>query len=345
MYFLSTDKTPAATVNLNGHDLLFFSGFAYLGLHMHPVFKEIVKEGIDRYGTVFMSSRVANVQLSLFDKLEEKLAGDLHQPAAVTFSSGYMASQATIHYAADKGELLYAPDTHPSLWYGQPQIPALSWREWADQTIEKVNASPDHTFVIVAAGVNPLTSTVNDFSWLTATSRRVLVVIDNSHGIGTGRIDVFPDHDQLDYLICASLAKAYSLQGGFIAGGADHIREIRKQPIFTAGTSIMPANAYAFLQSATLHEEQKILLHQRIAHFRILSGDLPGIHNPFLLPVFVLQNSAGVETYLSDHGVIISSFAYPSPDSAPINRIVVSAHHTNEQLEVLYKLLKNRTVQ
>lgn len=349
MQTLRTDITPGNTVDINGKEHLFFSGFSYLGLHTHPLFKEALKAGIDRYGTIFISSRIANVQLSLYDELEHALATALHQQAAATFSSGYMASQAAVQYAATQGTLLYAPSAHPALWVGKPVIPDTTWHDWATQTIALINSHPDDTFVIVADGVNPLTSTINDFSWLTQLKRKALVLIDDSHGIGilgptgNGITHTLPPHQ--DYLLAASLAKAYSVQGSVVAGRGAHIAAIKKLPLFTAGTPLMPANAYAFLQSLSLHDTQRALLHKQIAYFKIITGDIPNIHNPFLLPMFILQQSAGIETQLLEHDIIISSFRYPSPDSPPINRIVVSAHHTSHQLDILHKLLKNNTAQ
>jgi 7-keto-8-aminopelargonate synthetase-like enzyme len=228
-------------------------------------------------------------------------------------------------------------------------LPDLTWHNWATQTIEQINSHKDDTFVIVADGVNPLTSTINDFSWLTQLKRKALVLIDDSHGIGilgpTGNGIVHTLAPQQDYLLAASLTKAYSIQGGVVTGRGAHIAAIKKLPLFTAGTPLMPANAYAFLQSLSLHDTQRALLHQQIAHFKIITADISNIHNPFLLPMFVLQQSAGIETYLLEHDIIISSFGYPSPDSPPINRIIISALHSPHQLDILHKLLKNNTAQ
>ena len=348
MQSLNTHTTPTTSVNINGKELLFFSGFAYLGLHAHDVFKEALKEGIDKYGTIFISSRIANVRLSLYDELEHILAISHQQPAAVSFSSGYMASQAAIQYAKDQGEIIYAPNTHPALQTGNPIIPAMKWRDWADQTIERINTG-HNKFVIVADSVNPLTSTINDFSWLTQIKKEVLILIDDSHGIGilgpagNGIIHTLPQQPHLDYLISASLAKAYSIQGGVITGSGTHINRIKKQPVFTAGTPMMPANAYAFLQSTALHAAQRALLHLQIAHFRIITKDIKTIHNPYLLPIFLLNSPE--EQYLLDNGVVISSFGYPHPDSPPINRIIITAQHTTTQLNLLHELLKNNIAQ
>lgn len=324
--------TPTTTVNIDGKELLFFSGFAYLGLHAHPVFKEALKEGIDQYGTIFISSRIANVKLRLFDELEHTLKNK-HE-AAVTFSSGYMASQAASEYAKSQGELLYAPNTHPSLHQNQP-VPKIPWQDWAAQTIHTINNS-NKNYVIIADSVNPLTSTINDFSWLTQITKPAMILIDHSHGIGIIEEPIIPP--QLDGLISASLAKAYSTQGGVIRGRQTHIDNIKKLPLFTAGTPMMPANAYAFLKSGPLHKIQRTLLHQKIAYFKSITD----LHNPFSLPIFLLKDGA---RYLLDNGVVISSFGYPHPDSPLINRIIVTAEHTIAQLDQLNKLLKNNTAQ
>ena len=327
---MHTDITPTTTVNINGKERLFFSGFSYLGLHAHPDFKEALKEGIDKYGTIFISSRIANVKLTLFDELEHTLKGN--QEAALTFSSGYMAAQAASQYAGNQGMLLYAPNAHPSLQQ-HFNIPNLPWEDWARRTIRTIN-NIHQKYVIVADSVNPLTSTINDFSWLSQIHRDVLILIDDSHGIGITALN-YPQQPNLDYLITASLAKAYSTQGGVITGRSAHIDEIKKQPIFTASTPMMPANIYAFLKSAHLHQTQKALLQQNIAYLKSITD----LHNPYSLPIFLLKDD------LPDDEVVISSFGYPHPDSPRINRIIVTAAHSTTQLDRLNELLKNNTAQ
>lgn len=342
--YLRTDSTPDRLTHVSGKEYLFFSGFSYLGLHAHPQYKEALRNGIDLYGTVFVSSRIANLRLDLYEELDDTLADMLRQPAAATFSSGYLASQAAIQYAATQGELLYAPSTHPSLRLGKAVLPGLSWKEWVAATIAKVNAWPDNTFVIVADGVNPLTSTIHDFNWLQEINKEVMVVIDDSHGFGvignegSGIVHSLPRHPPLRYLLAASLAKAFSIQGGVVAGRLEDIIAIKKTPAFTAGTSLIPASAWAFLQSKALFGQQRQQLHQRIAEFSALTKQLPQLYNPFQLPVFLLN--AGIEKELESKGTIISSFGYPNPDSPPINRIVITALHQTPELEKLQQQLE-----
>jgi len=342
--YLHTNSTPDKVTHISGKEYLFFSGFSYLGLHAHPHYKEALRNGIDLYGTVFVSSRIANLRLDLYEELDDTLADMLKQPAAASFSSGYLASQAAVHYAATQGELCYSPTTHPSLRLGKAIIPNLTWEEWTAQTIEKVNAWPDRTFVIVADSVNPLTSTINDFNWLNEINKEVMVVIDDSHGFGVlgpngnGIVHVLPQHPPLRYLLSASLAKAFSIQGGVVSGRLEDIIAIKKTPAFTAGTSLMPASAWAFLQSKKLHHHQRKLMQQSIAEFAAMTADMPQLHNPFQLPIFLVK--ARIEKELEHKGTIISSFGYPDPDSPPINRIVVTALHQKPQLETLQQQLK-----
>jgi 8-amino-7-oxononanoate synthase len=389
MQLLYTDRTPTGRVFTGEKELLFFSGFSYLGLHALPAFKELLKAGIDQYGSVFISSRIANVRLRLYEELEEALAGLLQQEAAATFSSGYLASQAAAQYAASCGQLLYVPGAHPSLYTsaqaqdaasrgqllhapgahpsshtstpaqdatsreqhmhapGTPAIPTADWQSWTAQTIQQVNAHPDHTFVIVADSVQPLTSTINDFSWLQQLQRQVLVLIDDSHGIGVlgpagnGIIHTLPHHPTVRYLISASTAKAYSAAGGVVAGSEKDIAALKKLPFFTGATPMMPANAWAFLQSFSLHTVQRNILRKRITDFVRLTQGHDYISNPAGLPIFLIRDHPDMATRLQEKDVIISSFSYPYPDSPLIQRIIISASHSDDDLHILHSLLTN----
>ncbi|NSL87801.1 aminotransferase class I/II-fold pyridoxal phosphate-dependent enzyme [Chitinophaga solisilvae] len=344
---LHTDLTPGRTVIIEGRSCLFFSGFSYLGLHQHPDFKAVLTAGIEQYGTLFPSSRAGNVRLSLFAEAEHSLSTLLQQQAAVVFSSGYMAAQAAVHYAATRGELCYAPGAHPSLWHHTPQLPDISYHEWTDATISKVNSAPDNTYVIVADAVNPLTSTINSFDWLRQLERRTLVLIDDSHGIGIlgpqgqGIIHFLPGTDHLHYLITASMAKAFSLEAGVVAGNAADIAALKRSSFFTGSTPMMPANAYAWLHAQPLIQQLRRQLQQNIAFFLHLTADTP-VHNPHALPIFVLpqnESQPPLAAYLAERDVIISSFPYPFPHSSPVNRAIISALHVQKDMITLQHFL------
>lgn len=342
---LYTDHTPGRTVMMEDRSYLFFSGFAYLGLHQQPAFKTLLIQGIEKYGTVFPSSRAGNLRLSIYEEIEHALCTLLHQQAATVFSSGYLASQTAVQYAASCGQLLYAPDAHPALWHQQPQLPQMNREAWITRTIEKVNTHPDNTFVIVTDTVNPLTATIHPFHWLEQLTHKVLVVADDSHGIGIlgpdgqGCIHFLPQLPQVRYLLSASLAKAYSVQGGVVAGHAADIMALKKSPIFSGSTPMMPANIHTWLQAGELISKMRRSLQQNIAYLLHLSAG-SAIHNPHGLPMFILPAGEAIVHYLLDRDVIISSFPYPQPHSQPVNRAVISALHLQEDIATLHRFIQ-----
>lgn len=341
-----TDHTPGRTVLTDNREHLFFSGFAYLGMHVSPDFTAKVAEGLALYGSVFPSSRIANLRLSLYEEVEHAFSTLLRQQAAACFSSGYLAGQAAIQYGYTKGEILYAPNTHPALQLPGAKVPRGDWAQWLRDTVQRINLGKDHTYVVAADGVNPLTATINDFSPLQEVTRKTLVIIDDSHGIGitgpdgAGSIAHLPQNPHVHYLLSASTGKAFSVEGGVTAGKAADIAALKRMPAFTASTPMMPAPAYAFIhsQDAVAVAQQK--LEQNILHFRELTTDLREVEQFSALPMFVLKGAQEVYDHLLLHEVLISSFRYPFPDSPRLNRAVISALHLREDLEKLAGLLQ-----
>ncbi|NIG53978.1 aminotransferase class I/II-fold pyridoxal phosphate-dependent enzyme [Chitinophaga sp. Cy-1792] len=344
---LHTSHTPGRTVLMDNRECLFFSGFSYLGLHQHPAFKAYMAEGIEKYGTLFPSSRVSNLRLSLYEEIEHALATQLQQQSAVVFSSGYLSGQAAIHYATTCGELLYAPGTHPALWHHTPALPAASRTAWEQETITRVNDHPDNTYVIVSDTMNPITATVYNFDWLTQLKHKVLVLLDDSHGIGIlgpqgkGSIHQQPHGANIRYLVTASLAKAYSVEGGVVAGTAADVAAMKRTPYFTGSTPMMPASAHAWLQAAALISEQQHLLKKNTETATHYLKDIPHTHHPelaiFIFPQY--DNRQSLATYLADKDLIISSFPYPLPHHAPVHRAIISALHQQQDIATLYQFL------
>lgn len=352
-----TDITPGRTAQVEGRSCLFFSGFSYLGMHASHTFRDLLAVGNGRFGSVYPSSRISNLQLRLYEELEHALATMLHQQSAVCFSSGYLAAQAAVTYAAGKGELCYAPGAHPAVRYAGAQIPTGTVQDWLSEITETVNQGDDHRYVLVCDTVNPLTATIHDFSPLQNIRKKVLVLLDDSHGIGVlgetgeGIVQALPANPALHYLITASLAKAFSLEGGLVAGHAADVAAIRKLPLFTASTPMIPANAYTFLHARDAFVTAKRVLQQRIQAFENLTAGIPALHHPHPLPVFAIREAghhSGKEeqitqlhahqdlyAYLLALDTLISSFSYPDPQGPRINRIVLSALHTPADLEIL----------
>jgi 8-amino-7-oxononanoate synthase len=319
-------QTPGRAALVDGQELLFFSGYSYLGMSHVPEFVELVKRGIDKYGWLFPSSRISNTQLHLFSDFESKLSEISGMEETVCFSSGFLAGRAVADLYKDK-PYSCAPGTHPAICLGKST--EYSFNEWK----EKAVPFP----VIYLDSVNPITAEVNDISFLNDRSNDTICIIDDSHGAGLlnngkGIGASLTVKKNIGYVITYSLSKAYNLVGGAVSCSKEIAAELRASPFYTASTSISPAFAYAFLNGQELYQQQREKLEYNIQLFRNLTGDQYKSHPQ--LPIFILPGDL-TESKLAKAGIIISSFAYPDPYGENINRVVLSALHTKDDLERL----------
>ncbi len=93
----------------------------------------------------------------------------------------------------------------------------------------------------------------------------------------------------------------------------------------------MPALAYAFIEGQAIYKQQLQKLQQNISDFICIAQEIGGITFYPHLPVFVLKRAWDQKRFDPYH-IIISSFAYPIQSSGKINRIVINALHTKQDL-------------
>lgn len=326
--------TPGRTAIIDGKEYLFFSGYAYLGMQHVPGFAELVKEGMDKYGWLFPSSRISNTQLDLFEAFEARLSEITGMEASVCFSSGFMAGRAVMEIFKEQN-ITAAPGTHPAISTEKTEYGSIGdWKENIG------NAS-----VICLDSVNPLTAQINDLAFLQQTKQGITCIIDDSHGAGlinngAGVAASLVKKDTINYIISFSLSKSYGLPGGAVCCSKSMAAQLRSTSQYTASTSIAPTFAYTFLNAQELYTQQRKKLQQNIALFNQLT------QNRFVsdpqLPVFILPATI-TEQQLEKENIIISSFAYPDPAGKKINRVVLNALHREEDLEYLAERLNKHT--
>lgn len=362
-------EAPGRTITQDGKTALFFSGYSYLGMSHVPTFTDLLKEGIDRYGALFPSSRASNTPLPLYANLEHYLSLLTGQADTVTYASGFMACQALGHLLRDFGQVLVAPGTHPATGLvdttgagrtgasGQGEQnerdrannpadaagPTWAFDAWTTHVLDYTRTSSHDHFILVTDSVSPLTGAIHDYMWLQDLPRHkhFTVVIDDSHGIGwmgehgEGIASALMHLPHVEYLLVYSLAKALHVQGGAVSCPAVWADRLRRGAHFTAGTAMAPAFAHTLLHAGTLYEVQRARLEANIPAFarraqnRVITTGTP------IFPC----TRPGTAGALAEKGIIISAFAYPNPDSPPIERIVLSALHEEEDLKKLAEAL------
>ncbi len=335
---LYLDAMPGRTARVGGREFLFFSGYNYLGINNHREFNALLQEGVRRYGWLFPSSRISNTRLHLYDECEAMLAKATGCEASVLLPTGFTAGRVATSLPQDINN---SPASHPAILRHKSGLPDIA--AWEQQVLNNADEAVQ-PLVIAGDSANPLTATIYDFSFLERAQRPLTLIVDDSHGVGLMGDDGFgtstavPKQSGLEYIFTYSLSKALGISGGAISCSAERAAYYKSLPAYTGSTPISPAQVFAFMHGQHIYAEQREKLRQNIARFAECIRQLSGIHYTPDFPVFVLPSQVN-EKPLHEEGFIISSFAYPTPSSPKLNRIVINAGHTPDDLDRLAEVL------
>lgn len=341
------DQGPNRTIEHNGRTYLFFSGTSYLGIPQHPQMRALLAEGVARYGLHFGSSRNGNLQLTIYEQAEEKLALWTGAAKALTVSSGMVAGQLVVDWVAKQlptdAVVLQTVGAHPALWH--PLLKPRTVPFTPDGLAAALDPADQRPLCVLTNSVDALRGEYHDFSWLTkARQRSVLLVVDDSHGIGIlhGRRGIYPELAELvekkllnvTFVVTASLAKAMGLPGGVVLGSSVFLERLRQTAYFGACSPMPPAYAYAFTHAGPLYKEARARLDRNVA-----------LAESLLMPTGLFTHDAGYPVFYTDHnelypallkeGIFIYSFAYPTPADKPNTRLIISAYHEENDIRQL----------
>ena len=352
--FHTISQLPNRTIEIDGQQFLYFSGTAYLGLAQNPAFQKAIREAQGVYGSVYGSSRNGNVQLEVYEKAESRLASWTGAEAALTLSSGMLAGQAVVRQLMlEDYEFIYSPDAHPAVWH----LPQVNFAESFEAIITQINHLPNSSKIaIVTNSVDALRGKIHDFDWVKQLpeNQDITLVIDDSHGLGiigqdcSGIFKNIPQKPNVRLIITASLGKAMSLPGGVIFSDSQTIQNIRNSAFFGGCSPIAPDHLHAFLQTEELYKiAQKRLKTNTLAFSKkVQSLNIFKYTSDF--PVFYTDHDELYDFLLSKN-ILIYSFAYPKPTDKANTRIVISAWHSTEDIEILAEAcqafyVKNKTL-
>lgn len=338
---MQLQKTPNTVVKIKDKDYLFFSGTSYLGIPMLPNFQKIVFQSIQQWGTCYGSSRNANIKLDVYKKGEQFFSNFLKTEDAVTVSSGTIAGQLALKSLHQKVDaFFYMPKTHPAI------LPKKAMPVFIDSAINSTLQNiKNNTICILADAIATLETTPFSFDFLNSidSSNKIYILLDESHSLGilgkngSGISTQISKKSPIEIVIVSSLGKAYGVNGGLIAGSKDFINSIKQHPVFIGCAGMSPAFLAAFLNAQDIYQTQakKLLknctfLYEKIRH-------LKGIQISKNYPVFFFEDEK-IADFLYNHQLLITSFYYASTDKK-INRIVINANHSKQQLNLLIEKL------
>ncbi|KAF9197149.1 mitochondrial 5-aminolevulinate synthase [Haplosporangium sp. Z 27] len=353
----------------------------YLGMSKNPVVVETMKATLSKYGAGAGGTRNIAGNGALHLQLEEELASLHHKPAALVFSSCYVANDATLSTLAQKLPncvILSDAMNHASMIQGikHSGVKKMIFRHNDTAHLEELLQTLDPSIpkIIAFETVYSMSGTigkVNDICRL-AKKYGAITFLDEVHAVGmygphgagvAEHLDFTSNlnrpqgssmnnaMDQVD-IISGTLGKAFGVVGGYIAGSAALVDMIRSYaPGFIFTTSLPPAivaGATASIRYLRDSPNERIgqQTNTRALKAQLAALDIPVVPNPsHIVPVLVGDAEvckAASDELLRSHGIYVQSINYPTvPRGEERLRITPTPGHTEEMMGHLVRSLES----
>ncbi len=346
----------------------------YLGMGRNAQVLQKMHETLDEYGAGAGGTRNISGHNRHAVELEATLARLHAKEAALVFSSCYVANDATLATLGSKmpGCVILSDSlNHASMIQGirhsGTQKLVFKHNDVADLEA-KLASLPLHVPKIIAfesvysmcGSIGPIEAIcdlADKYGAVTFLDEVHAVGMYGPHGAGVAEHLDFEAHrqgrpqgtvmDRID-IFTGTLAKAYGIAGGYIAGSAKLIDMIRSlAPGFIFTTSLPPATmagAKTSIEYQMAYDGDRRLqqLHTRAVKEALHERDVPVMPNPSHIVPLLVGNAAlakeASDMLLRDHGIYVQSINYPTvPVGQERLRITPTPGHTKEYRDSLVK--------
>lgn len=338
---MKVHQFPDRLITIYGKKHLYFGGTSYLGIATNKEFNKNLSEEIKKWGSFYGSSRNSNIQLSVYDEFEQYFSKILGVESSVSVSSGTLAGRLVIDYlSSQENSFFHYPKTHPAI-LEKDSLPLFL----NDELHPKILKSKNIVITLDAVLAGEVTATKTDFLDKIPKKTHLTLIIDESHSLGilgnngNGLFSSI-NHENIDRkIMVSSLGKAIGLAGGIIASDKSFIDVIKQSSTFVSSSAMSPAYLAAFLKSEKIYKLQKEKLKTNLKFLaKNISVQNFKFHQEY--PVMYSDNEDVFDSLLK-HNIIITSFRYPTYKKT-MNRIVITANHTTNDLEKLLLAIQKR---
>jgi 8-amino-7-oxononanoate synthase len=355
------DGPQGVRVTVDGQPYLSFSSNDYLGLANHPDIASATRSAVARFGVGAGAAHLLTGHHRLHHKLEAELAEFVDLPAALLFSTGYMASLGVLPALLDRhGEVFEDKLNHASLvdaaLLSRAKLTRYPHRDMAALE-QRLAASTAQVKLIATDTVFSMDGDLAPLPELLALAQRndAWLYLDDAHGFGVlgergqgalallDGVSQTPNDARLIYL--ATLGKAAGVAGAFVAGSSDLIEwlvnKARTYVFTTAQPPMLAAAVSASLAVIAGDSWRRKHLAELIERLKARLADLPwplmSSDTP-IQPILVGGNAEALRLAdgLRARGILLPAIRPPTvPQGEARLRISLSAAHTLADVDEL----------
>jgi len=349
----------------SGERLVNFSANDYLGLASHPRIRAALAEGAQRWGVGAGASRLVSGDFDAHHALEDELARFEGTEAAVAFNSGYAANCGVLPTFAGPEDVIFSDAlNHASLVdgcrlsrartevYPHADVAALeaAIRRVRQQGARRVLVATDTVFSM-DGDIAPL-GTIAEL----CDRYEAVLVVDEAHATGVigprgaGLVTDLALGGRVD-LRMGTLSKAVGVFGAYVAASracCDLLLNRARPLVFsTALPAAIPHAALTGLRilSGAEGDSLRARLRRSVERF---AGGLRALGHPAVAatPIFPIvlgapEAALSAAAQLRKRGLLVRPIRPPTvPAGSSRLRIVISAGHTDEQIDHLLSALR-----
>ena len=337
----------------------------YLGMAQHKVVIDSMRTALDTAGAGSGGTRNISGTTHYHVALEQELARLHNKTSALLFTSGYVANQSTlsvlgrlipnVHYISDS-------ENHNSMIVGikSSQTNRTVWRHNDLAHLKEILSSLDDDVqpIIALEGVYSMDGDKGLVSDVCEIARLfgAMVYVDEVHAVGLygphggGIAEEQHCVDGVD-IIQGTLAKAFGVQGGYIAGSRDLIDMVRSYAQgFIFSTSMSPvlcAGALASVKYVQDHPELRAKIFEVAQQTRdhLISYGIDILqNNGHIVPIMIrdaVRCKQISDRLLEEKNIYLQPINYPTvPWGTERLRATPTPNHTESDIDYLARSLK-----
>lgn len=350
-------ETPQGIrITVDGKPYLSFCSNDYLGLANHPQLITALQQGAQQYGAGAGASHLVSGHSGAHHELEQALAAFVGKPAALLFSTGYLANLGAVQALVGRGDTVFSDKLNHASLNDAMLLSRASVKRYRHNDVahlaQLLEQAPSGRKLVITDAVFSMDGDIAPLPELLALCEQhdAWLLVDDAHGFGVlgkeGRGSLA--HFNLDsprIIYMATLGKAAGVSGAFVAAEAvvtETMVQHARSYIYT--TASPPALASALLAGLTVmrdEEWRREHLRKLIAQLRAGLSGLPWSLMHSFTPIQPLlvgtnEDAVALSEGLRARGIWVPAIRPPTvPQGTARLRISLSAAHSADDVAQL----------